>query len=119
MAPKQWTGKDEGGWETKVDGVRGKIKWGCAGVDLKAGISYEYFEIDADDNGMHVAFRDDHHCRLLTYDEFKRLINESGCLKLEAVYNENLEQHDLSTEITGEMSNHFFVLRVTKSNFQT
>lgn len=114
MAQKQWKGKDDCSWETDVDGIRGKVKWGCTGVDLKAGVSHEYFEIDADDNGMHVAFRDDHDCRLLTYDDFKRLVNESGRLKLEAVYNEDLEPLDLSTEITGEMGNHFFVLKVTK-----
>jgi len=114
MAQKQWKGKDEYRWEINVNGIRGKVKWGCTGIDIKAGVAHEYFEIDADDNGTHVAFHDDHDCRLLTYNDFKRLVNESGCFKLEAVYNEGLEQFDLSTEITGEMGNQFFVLRVTK-----
>jgi SAM-dependent methyltransferase len=114
MAQKQWEGKDDCSWEANVDGIRGSVKWGCTGVDLKAGVSHEYFEIDADDNGTHVAFRDDHVCRLLTFDDFKRLVDESECFTLEAIYNEELELVDPSAEITGEMGNHFFVLRATK-----
>lgn len=114
MAQKQWKGKYDCSWKINVNGIRGEVKWGCTSVDAKVGVAHEYFEIDADDNGTHVAFHDDHDCKLMTYDDFKRLVNESGCFNLEAVYSEALEQLDLSTEITGEMGNHFFVLRVTK-----
>ena len=44
------------------------------------------------------------------------VIKESGIMVLEAIYNQKGESIDINSEITGEMENLFYVLKVVGSD---
>lgn len=100
-------------WEIDHDGIRGMVCWESAGSDPETMTCQEYFEIDADDNGERIAFRDYHTLRLMYHEDLRRLIADSGRFTLEAVYREDFTPVDINLRITGEMDNHFYVLRLT------
>jgi len=98
-------------WEIDLDGVSGTAAWGTARFDRNRKLVYEYFKMDANDNGTRVSFKDDHILRLWLYEDIQKLIKESGKFRLEEIYDEDGKSVDLDSNITGSMGNLFYVLK--------
>ena len=104
------TGSDS--WSIEADDVKGTATWGVTKSDTEKKLSFQFFQLEADDAGTEVSFRDEHILRLWFYDDFKRLVSESGKFVLEAIYDEDGTSIPPETNITGEMGNLFYVLKV-------
>ncbi|MBU8932709.1 MAG: class I SAM-dependent methyltransferase [candidate division Zixibacteria bacterium] len=108
-------GDDEpgsGSWPIKGNNVKGTATWGVTKSDTEKKLSYQYFQMEVVDNSTEVSFRDEHILRLWSYDDFKRLVKESGRFVLEAIYDEGGKPVPPETNITSETGNLFYVLKV-------
>ncbi len=103
--------KDEG-WVIERDGIRVKITWDIEKEDKQKKLSYQVCKMEIDDHGKHIVLEDHHILRLWFFEDLMSIIGKSGKFKLEAIYDENHKQIPLDTQITGELGNLFYVLKV-------
>lgn len=103
--------KDEG-WTIERDGIRVKAIWDVEKEDKRRMLSYQVCKMEIDDHGKHYVLEDHHTLRFWLYEDLKSLIRKSGKFRLEAIYDEKHEQIPLNTQISGELGNLYFVLKV-------
>lgn len=99
-------------WHCERDGISVNITWGLSHVDIKNKLSHQYCLLKVNDNGKHFEIKENHTLRLWFYEDLKEFIKKSHNLRIESVYNEKFEEIDRKGEITGEMGNLYFVLKV-------
>lgn len=102
----------EEGWVMERDGIRVKMAWDIERQDLEAKLSHQLCRMEVDDQGRKQRFEFRDVQRLWLLDDLKRLIRESGRLRLVGVCDENRKPIPLDARITGEMGNLFYALRV-------
>lgn len=101
-----------GGWTIKRDGVRVKTIWEIERQDREKKLSYQVCKMDIDDHGKHIVLEDRHRLRLWYFEDLRSLLHKSGKFKLEAIYNQKYKQIPLTTRISGELGNLYYVLKV-------
>lgn len=100
-------------WEMERDGVRVTTRWEVESEDRSARRSHQRCTMEIDDHGEKRMLVDRHDLRLWVLDEFKELIERCGTLVLEAIHAEGREHErlPLDTHISGEMGNHYYILK--------
>lgn len=99
-------------WECSRDGISVNIKWGFARSDLTGKLSHQKCIMKIEDRGNVKEIEDNHILRLWLYEDLKDLIKRSECIELIAIYNEDFTGIPPESEITGEMGNLYYVLKV-------
>lgn len=99
-------------WECKRNDITVNIKWGFAVNDKVRKISNQKCILKINDNGKTILLDDLHELRLWYYDDLKKLIAASEKLKLEAIFDESFNEVPLNSNITGELGNLYYVLKV-------
>lgn len=99
-------------WYCERDGIRVDIRWGLSDIDLHNKLSHQYCHMKINDKGNILEINDYHVLRLWIFEDLKKLIEESGKLKLESVYNEYFQEINTNNKITGELGNLYYVLKV-------
>jgi SAM-dependent methyltransferase len=100
------------GWVMERGGIRVKTLWTIEKEDREEKLSHQVCKMDIDDNGKCFALEDSHMLRLWFYEDFKRLICDSGKLELKAVHDERQNQIPLDKPISGELGNLYYILSV-------
>lgn len=99
-------------WTCERDDIRVRTTWACDSEDRQQKLSYQVCRMDIDDHGHQLTLEDRHTMRLWLYPELVGLIEECGEFRLEAIYDSDGRRIPLSTHITGEMGNLYYVLKV-------
>lgn len=99
-------------WEMEKDDISIKIEWIIEEENKEKKISYQKCIMDINDNGQEIKIIDNHDLRLWFYDDIKRLIEESDTFKLINIYDESFKEVNIDTQITGEMGNLYYILKV-------
>jgi SAM-dependent methyltransferase len=113
-APEKLSPESSSTWTDEKNGVRVTTSWSITRLDYESKLSIEKCSMEIDDNGKAVHFEEEHHLRLWLYDDLKRLISDSNCFRLEAIYDEKSRSVDLNGPITGEHGNLYYVLKVIR-----
>ena len=99
-------------WEFERDGVRVRTKWTVEREDRESKRSLELCTMEIEDGGQRISLVDRHELRLWFYEDLRALVDRSGALELAAVYAEDFARLPISTDITGELGNLYYVLKV-------
>ena len=100
-------------WTCERDGIKIKTRWKIEKEDSEKRLSYQICTMDIDDNGKQIKLKDHHTMRLWIFEDLKALIHTSGKFTLEAIYTEKQEKISLTTHISGELGNLYFVLKTS------
>ncbi len=98
-------------WEMERDGVTVRTTWTIEREDREAKLSHQLCTMEIEDRGRRSALADRHVLRLWFYEDLRALVECSGTLALEALYAEGFEPLPLTTRVTGEMGNLYYVLK--------
>jgi len=104
--------KEDDRWTIERNGLRVKTIWEIERQDREKKVSYQICKMDIDDQGKHIVLEDHHTLRLWYFADLGSLIHKSGKFKLEAIYDEKHQQIPLTTRISGELGNLYYVLKV-------
>jgi SAM-dependent methyltransferase len=99
------------GWTMERDGMRVHTVWSVDREDRRRKLSYQTAQLEIAGRSRRLVIRDRHVLRLWPHEDLRDLIRESGAFKLVATYDENGKRVPLSSAITGEMGNHYYVLQ--------
>ena len=102
---------EEEEWITERERIQIKTIWGLEKQDKQKKISFELCKMEINDKGRHIILEEHHVLRLWFFEDLKNLICKSKKFKLEALYDEKLNQIPLDIHINGELGNLYYILK--------
>ncbi|MBD3366567.1 MAG: methyltransferase domain-containing protein [Candidatus Eisenbacteria bacterium] len=99
-------------WEMERDDVRVVTHWSIEEEDREAGVGTHLCRMEVDDNGDRSVFEDRHRLKVWTDEGFRRMLESSG-FTLVGIRGDGYtyDRVPLETRITGDMGNHYFILK--------
>ena len=110
-AHRRTPGPDSEGWVQERDGVSVHTFWSIDKQDRRRKLSLQTSRMRIRDHGQRFTLTSHHIQRLWLHGDWRAIIDVSGRFRLAAVYRDDYRHVPASTVITGEMGNHYYVLR--------
>jgi SAM-dependent methyltransferase len=100
-------------WTCERGGIRVRTTWMHAGVDSKHKLLHETCRMEITEPGGQRVLEDHHTMRLWTYGDLVQLVESSGAFEMVAIYTDRGERIPLTTNISGQHGNLYYVLART------
>jgi len=104
--PKQQT------WVEQKEGVSIETTWQVLKEDQEKNLSHHHCIMKINERGVEGKLEEDHTMASWTYPAFKKVISETGCWELLAIYNEKFQEVASKIQIDGRMGNLYLVLGI-------